>query len=90
MFQNEKIGLLLIELGGGRKAKTDVIDHGVGFSFKKKIGDKVKKGDVIFSVQHHADQQEIVENIKTKFLKEVLTMSAVKVRTPKLIIEKLS
>lgn len=90
MFQNEKIGLLLIELGGGRKAKTDVIDHGVGFSFKKKIGDKVKKGDVIFSIQHHADQLEIVENIKTKFVKEVLTMSAVKVRTPKLIIEKLS
>ncbi|MCM2350107.1 MAG: thymidine phosphorylase [Bacteriovoracaceae bacterium] len=90
MFQNEKIGLLLIELGGGRKSKSDIIDHGVGFTFKKKIGDKVKKGEVIFTIQHHPHQKEIVETIRTRFLKEVLTMSASKVKTPKLIIEKLS
>lgn len=90
MFQNEKIGLLLIELGGGRKSKSDIIDHGVGFTFKKKIGDKVKKGEVIFTIQHHPHQKQIVETIRTRFLKEVLTMSATKVKTPKLIIEKLS
>lgn len=90
MFQNEKIGLLLIELGGGRKSKSDAIDHGVGFTFKKKIGDKVKKGDVIFTITHHPHQKSIAEEIKKRFLKEVLTMSAGKVKSPKLIIEKLS
>lgn len=90
MFDNTQIGLLLIELGGGRKSKADVIDHGVGFTFHKKIGDKVKKGEPIFTITHHAAQAPIVQDIKTKFLKDVLTMSAVKVRTPKLVLEKLS
>lgn len=90
MFDNTQIGLLLIELGGGRKSKTDIIDHGVGFTFHKKIGDKVKKGEPIFTITHHLKQAEIVENIKQKFLKDVLTMSAIKVKTPKLILEILS
>lgn len=90
MFDNTLIGLLLIELGGGRKIKTDVIDFGVGFTFHKKIGDHVKKGEAIFTITHHENQNDIVENIKTRFLKEALTMSAAKVKTPKLILEKLS
>lgn len=90
MFNNTEIGLLLIELGGGRKAKTDVIDHGVGFTFHKKIGDKVKKGDPIFTITHHAYQEDIVAGIQKKFIKDVLVMSTVKVKSPKLILDKLS
>ena len=90
MFQNDQIGLLLIELGGGRKAKTDMIDHAVGFQFEKKIGDHVKKGDVIFKIHHHPNQKEIAEKIQKTFLKEVLVMSSLKVKAPKLILEKLS
>lgn len=90
MFNNTEIGLLLIELGGGRKAKTDVIDHGVGFTFHKKIGDKVKKGEPIFTITHHDNQADIVAGIQKKFIKDVLIMSALKVKSPKLIIEKLS
>lgn len=90
MFQNDQIGLLLIELGGGRKSKADKIDHAVGFNFEKKIGDKVKKGETIFKIHHHPHQKEIAEKIKATFQKEVLVMSAMKVKAPKLIIEKLS
>lgn len=90
MFQNDQIGLLLIELGGGRKSKADKIDHGVGFYFHKKIGDQVKKGDVIFEIHHHPHQKEIAEKIKSTFLKDVLAMSSTKVKTPKLVLEKLS
>lgn len=89
-FQNDMIGLLLIDLGGGRKSKADKIDHGVGFDFHKKIGDQVKKGEPILTIKHHAHQKEIVENIKVKFIKEALTLSAMKVKAPKLILEKLS
>ena len=89
MFDNTQIGLFLIELGGGRKSKTDLIDYGVGFTFHKKIGDKVKKGDSIFTITHHPHQQEIVEAIRLKFIKKVLTLSAEKVKYPKLILEKL-
>lgn len=90
MFDNTQIGLLLIELGGGRKSKDDVIDHGVGFTFHKKIGDQVKKGEPIFTITHHLKQAPIVESIKNKFLKDVLIMSSTKVKTPKLILEILS
>jgi pyrimidine-nucleoside phosphorylase len=89
-FKNDQIGLLLIELGGGRKTKTDQIDHGVGFVFNKKIGDQVRKGETIFTIHHHPHQKAVVESIKHVFLKEVVTLSATKVKKPKLIIEKLS
>ncbi len=87
MFDNRLIGLLLIDLGGGRKSKTDQIDHAVGFIFHKKIGDTIKKDEPIFTIYHHSHQQEAVTRIKTKFLKEGLTMTSQKVRPSKLIIE---
>jgi pyrimidine-nucleoside phosphorylase len=90
MFQNDKIGLLLIELGGGRKSKNDKIDHSVGFYFHKKLGDQVKKGEVIFTIHHHPEQKEIANKIKTTFLKEVIQISRSKVKNPKLIIDKLT
>lgn len=90
MFDNTQIGLLLIELGGGRKEKTDKIDHGVGFTFHKKIGDKVKKGEPIFTITHHTHQKDIAESIQRRFTKDVLLMSATKVKAPKLILEKLT
>lgn len=90
MFDNTKIGLLLIELGGGRKSKSDVIDHAVGFTFHKKIGDKVKKGEPIFTITHHPKQKAAVEEVEKVFLASALTMSALKVKTPKLILEKIS
>lgn len=90
MFDNTQIGLLMIELGGGRKSKDDVIDHSVGFTFHKKIGDQVKKGEPIFTITHHLKQAAVVETIKNKFLKDVLIMSSTKVKTPKLILEILS
>lgn len=46
-------GLLLIEIGGGRRTKEDQINYGVGFEFSKKCGDRVEKGDLIAKVFHH-------------------------------------
>jgi pyrimidine-nucleoside phosphorylase len=89
MFDNTRIGLLLIELGGGRKSKEDKIDHGVGFTFHKKIGDQVKKGEPIFTITHHAHQDSVVESIKNRFYQEVLFLSKLKVKKTKLILEKI-
>jgi pyrimidine-nucleoside phosphorylase len=47
-----KIGLLAVKLGAGRERLDSEIDPGVGFLIKKKVGDRVKKGEnlaVIFS-----------------------------------------
>lgn len=88
-FDNKAIGLLLIELGGGRREKTDKIDHAVGFTFHKKIGDQVAKGDPIMTITHHASQIKKVKEIEKTFLKDVLTLSQKKVPKQKLILEKI-
>ncbi|MFL5786348.1 MAG: pyrimidine-nucleoside phosphorylase, partial [Bacteriovoracaceae bacterium] len=90
MFDNEKVGLLLIDLGGGRKMKTDVIDHAVGFIFHKKIGDSMKKGDPLLTIHHHPQQQKLVDQIAKTFVTDVIQFSSAKIRKPRLILEKLS
>jgi pyrimidine-nucleoside phosphorylase len=49
-FETMRIGLLAIELGAGRKKVDDVIDPGAGILLKKKMGEKVEKGDVLATV----------------------------------------
>ena len=46
----EKIGQASVLLGAGRAKKEDSIDYTVGIVIKKKIGDIVKKGDVLATI----------------------------------------
>lgn len=87
-FVNDQIGLLLIELGGGRKSKDDQIDHSVGFVFHKKVGDQVKKGEPMMTIVHHASQTSTVAKIIDKMNKEVITISSQKVKPLKMIVDK--
>lgn len=45
-----EIGMLGIELGAGRLTTTDSIDPKAGFIFYKKLGDEVRKGDLIAEI----------------------------------------
>jgi pyrimidine-nucleoside phosphorylase len=49
-FDTEKIGICAIQIGAGRIRVTDTIDPTAGFQIHKKIGDKVKKGDLLFTM----------------------------------------
>lgn len=51
-MNSENIGNAARILGAGRLSKEDVIDYNVGIRLDKKIGDKVKKGDVILRIYH--------------------------------------
>jgi len=44
------IGMLLVELGGGRRQKEDKIDSSCGFKIYKKKGDYVNKGEPLVEV----------------------------------------
>lgn len=44
------LGLVSMKLGGGRQTKDDQIDHSVGLILNKKIGDYVKKDEVLVYV----------------------------------------
>jgi pyrimidine-nucleoside phosphorylase len=49
-IDNFRIGMLLVELGGGRIKMEDKIDPSCGFRIYKKIGNKVKKGDCLVEI----------------------------------------
>lgn len=46
----EEIGKAAMIIGAGRATKEDEVDHAVGIELKKKVGDKVEKGDVIAEI----------------------------------------
>lgn len=84
-FQNKEIGYLLIELGGGRKTQKQKIDHQVGIYFHKKVGDYVKKGEKIATINHHKNQKNSVELLINKFIDKSVKLSASRVDRPTLI-----
>ena len=43
-------------IGAGRAMKEDEIDHAVGILLKKKVGDLVKKGDLIAEIHYNDDK----------------------------------
>lgn len=57
-FDAEKIGIGAMMLGAGRRTKEDAIDYSAGISIKKKIGSKVKKGDVLCVLHTNIDDYQ--------------------------------
>ena len=62
-----KFGKLSLELGGGRKTKEDKIDPSVGIVLNKKIGDDVKKGDVLCTLCLKENAPFIEEDITSYY-----------------------
>ena len=60
------LGNMLVELGGGRKYKEQEINYDVGFSIHKKINDKIKNNDVLFTVYSTSPLNEEIINSFTK------------------------
>jgi pyrimidine-nucleoside phosphorylase len=48
-------GVALAILEGGRNKKEDVIDHGVGLEFHKRIGDRVNSGEKLVTIHYNSD-----------------------------------
>ena len=49
----ESFGIALAMLGGGREKKEDSIDHAVGLEFRKRIGDRVERGDSLVTIHYN-------------------------------------
>lgn len=58
-----KFGKLSLDLGGGRVTKEDKIDPKVGIVLNKKIGDDVKKGDVLCTLCLKEGASNITDDI---------------------------
>jgi len=62
-IQTEEIGFATMILGGGRETKDSVIDLSVGYVFKKKLGDYVKKDEVI-AVVYANDENKLIQSME--------------------------
>jgi thymidine phosphorylase len=83
-INNYEIGMAAVELGAGRLTKDDVIDPKAGIVFHKKIGDPVKKGEVIAEL--YTDKTGALDNVNKRIVNSI-EYSREKVRKPKLIKE---
>ena len=78
----QEIGIACMMLGGGREIKESTIDPAVGIILNKKIGDGVKKGDVLAYI--HANDREKAITAAAK-IKAAYQMSTEEVARPVMI-----
>ena len=60
------IGEASVALGAGRAQKGDPVDHAVGFVIHHKVGDKLEKGQPLFTV--HANNEKLLEEARQSIL----------------------
>ncbi|HAT86039.1 MAG TPA: thymidine phosphorylase, partial [Rhizobiales bacterium] len=56
-INTRRIGIAVVELGGGRRKASDEIDHSVGLDNLAGIGDKIEQDQPIARVYAHTDDQ---------------------------------
>lgn len=66
-IEAKEIGKLTVLLGAGRERKEDKIDYSVGIVLNKKVGNQVKKGEILAYVHANNEEKlkEVYERIKT-------------------------
>ena len=60
-FDAKVIGQAVVNLGGGRFKKDDVIDYAVGIETVKKIGDEIKEGEPILYIHANSETQGLLQ-----------------------------
>lgn len=80
-INSEEVGIATMMLGAGRERKEDSIDHEVGVKLHVKIGDKISKGDKLFTIYSNKDNND---DVKTK-LANSITITKEKVTKPPVI-----
>lgn len=63
----KELGLLVCDMGGGRKELTDIIDLDVGIRLKVKVGSNVNQGDVLCEVYNNdkLSKEILIEKINS-------------------------
>ena len=79
-IKTRDLGLILIELGGGRKQVTDKINFNVGYDNVLSVGDRVDSSTPLLTVYCHSDKdfENVGKKIEECFLisdKEVSNLS---------------
>lgn len=83
-METRKIGALGVHMGAGRKKMGEDIDHTVGFEFFKKIGDKVKKGELLAIVHTKHKKESYLQKLRS-----YIKISSKKPKPPRIIKSKI-
>lgn len=66
-----QLGISAMKLGAGRATKDDIINPAVGLLVYKKIGDFVKKGDILVDIHHDKELSvEFIQELSSSFVIE--------------------
>jgi pyrimidine-nucleoside phosphorylase len=79
----EALGYAVIELGGGRKVKSDVIDHSVGIEMLARLGDDVERGQPIVRI---LAKPQAADAVRAR-IEHAVTIGEEPVEPPPLIVE---
>jgi pyrimidine-nucleoside phosphorylase len=82
-----EVGLTVVALGGGRKAKGDSIDYRVGVICQAKVGDRVKVGEPLCTV-HAADEQSA--GVAVKRLQSAYSIEDRSIVAPSIILDRVA
>jgi len=82
----DEIGTAAMLLGAGRATKESIIDLAVGLVLRKKIGDRVEKGESLVTIYSNFER---IDEVKTKLYENII-LSREKVAAPKLIHEEIT
>ncbi|MCA9178483.1 MAG: thymidine phosphorylase, partial [Planctomycetales bacterium] len=83
----ERLGYTIIDLGGGRRQKTDAVDHAVGIEMLVRIGDPITRGQPLAQLRARtADDRER----GAKAIREAIRIGESPVTMPELIVERCS
>lgn len=80
----EKIGKIACYLGAGRIKKEDKIDMSAGIIVNKKVGDYIKKEDIVATL--YSNSKEKIEEAR-EMIKQAITITDKKVEKEKMILE---
>ncbi|MFC4183165.1 pyrimidine-nucleoside phosphorylase [Saccharococcus thermophilus] len=82
----DEVGTAAMLLGAGRATKESTIDLSVGLVLRKKVGDRVEKGESLVTIHSNTEN---IEEVKEKLQKSI-RISPTPVRKPTLIYETIS
>lgn len=77
-----EIGTASVELGAGRKIKEDPVDAQAGVTLKKKVGDKIEKGETIMTA--YTNKPNMIDTA-TKLLYKAVSISETKPKLEPLV-----
>ncbi len=84
-IDTELLGYAVIELGGGRKVKEDLIDPSVGLEMLVRLGDSVEAGQPLVKLYVADKGQEIAQQMTQK----AITISETTIEAPPLVLNRI-